>query len=208
MQKVLGMLLSVVAGTVMFSNAALAAEPAKQVPAPQPAKHVVAEGESLSAIATNGSLASWRPIWNANAQLSNPDSLNVGEELVVPQPTEQIADRPLPAGYGEVIAAPVQSVQNNYQSAPVASTRYRSSAVNHGTPADGLAQRVCARESGCNYATNTGNGYYGAYQFDTGTWGGYGGYARADQAPQAVQDAKFAETYARRGCSPWPNTCR
>lgn len=48
--------------------------------------------------------------------------------------------------------------------------------------------RVC--ESGNDYAKNTGNGYYGAYQFSDATWDAWNtGYARADLAPPAVQDA-------------------
>jgi hypothetical protein len=67
-----------------------------------------------------------------------------------------------------------------------------------------LRLRLC--ESGNIYTRNSGNGYYGAYQYDIRTWAGYGGYARADLAPADVQDAKFLETFARRGWSPWP-TC-
>lgn len=63
--------------------------------------------------------------------------------------------------------------------------------------------RAC--ESGGNYRINTGNGYYGAYQYDIGTWGGYGGYPNAAAAPPAVQDQKVRETYLRRGWSPWPH---
>ncbi len=56
-----------------------------------------------------------------------------------------------------------------------------------------------------SYSSNTGNGYYGAYQFDIGTWGGYGGYPNAAAAPPAVQDQKAWETYQRRGWQPWPS---
>lgn len=66
--------------------------------------------------------------------------------------------------------------------------------------------RLRACESGGNYSTNTGNGYYGAYQYDQSTWNNYGGYSTADQAPASVQDQKAQETYAARGASPWP-TC-
>jgi hypothetical protein len=59
-------------------------------------------------------------------------------------------------------------------------------------------------ESGGNYATNTGNGFYGAYQFDLQTWAGYGGYARPDLAPPAIQDAKAQQTQNARGWQPWP----
>ena len=50
-----------------------------------------------------------------------------------------------------------------------------------------LKLRQC--ESGGNYQSNTGNGFYGAYQFLTSTWATLNtGYARADLAPPAVQD--------------------
>lgn len=43
-------------------------------------------------------------------------------------------------------------------------------------------------ESGMNPATNTGNGYYGAFQFSYGTWQSMGtAYERADLAPLEVQ---------------------
>lgn len=43
-------------------------------------------------------------------------------------------------------------------------------------------------ESGMNPTTNTGNGFYGAFQFTISTWNAMGtGYARADLAPLSVQ---------------------
>jgi hypothetical protein len=62
--------------------------------------------------------------------------------------------------------------------------------------------RFC--ESGGDYTRNTGNGFYGAYQYDLGTWANYQGYARPDLAPAAVQDAKARITQAARGWNPWP----
>lgn len=58
-----------------------------------------------------------------------------------------------------------------------------------------------------SYTSNTGNGYYGAYQFDKRTWGKYGGYEVASDAPASVQDEKAWETYKARGWQPWP-TCK
>lgn len=63
-------------------------------------------------------------------------------------------------------------------------------------------------EAGGKATTNTGNGYYGAFQYDLGTWANYGGYARPDLAPFEVQLAKAKETQARRGWSPWPACAR
>lgn len=66
--------------------------------------------------------------------------------------------------------------------------------------------RVC--ESGNNYRINTGNGFYGAYQFDRQTWNGLGFAGRADQASPATQDAAAAKLQSQRGWSPWPACSR
>jgi hypothetical protein len=72
---------------------------------------------------------------------------------------------------------------------------------------DAYAQvRNC--EAGGDYTRNSGNGYYGAYQYNLGTWGNYGGYARPDLAPASVQDEKAHLDVARRGWSPWPSCAR
>ncbi len=168
-------------------------------PAVEPKKHTVAAGESLSMIATSNQLESWRPLWNANANLQNPDHINPGEELIVP--TDPTVDRPLPAGYGEPTPVAVAPSSQGYR-APS-----QGKVVTGSAPSGDILSRIRMRESGGNYATNTGNGYYGAYQYDAGTWNNYGGYRVASDAPPAVQDAKAAETYARRGCNPWPSTC-
>lgn len=58
-------------------------------------------------------------------------------------------------------------------------------------------------ESGGDYAANTGNGYYGGYQFDSGTWDAYGdpAYGEANEAPPSVQDAAAASV----PYDAWPN---
>jgi len=64
------------------------------------------------------------------------------------------------------------------------------------------ALRMC--ESGGNYQTNTGNGYYGAYQFSLATWQslGYTGYPH--QASPATQDEAARRLQARSGWGQWP----
>lgn len=62
--------------------------------------------------------------------------------------------------------------------------------------------RAC--ESGGNYSTNTGNGYYGAYQFDLATWASVGGSGLPSSASPAEQDYRAALLYRRAGSAPWP----
>jgi hypothetical protein len=66
--------------------------------------------------------------------------------------------------------------------------------------------RAC--ESGGNYRTNTGNGYYGAYQFALSTWRGLGYSGRPDQASPATQDAAVRKLQARSGWGQWPACSR
>jgi resuscitation-promoting factor RpfB len=66
---------------------------------------------------------------------------------------------------------------------------------------------VAACESGGNWHINTGNGFYGGLQFDSGTWlsNGGGAYApRADLASREQQIAIATRLYNARGASPWP----
>ncbi len=68
--------------------------------------------------------------------------------------------------------------------------------------------RLRACESGGNYAINTGNGFYGAYQFDRRTWQGLGYPGTANQASPATQDEAAARLQAARGWQPWPACSR
>lgn len=63
---------------------------------------------------------------------------------------------------------------------------------------------IAACESGGNYSTNTGNGFYGAYQFDLQTWQSVGGSGNPANASPAEQDMRASMLYAQRGSSPWP----
>lgn len=62
--------------------------------------------------------------------------------------------------------------------------------------------RVC--ESSDNYRANTGNGFYGAYQFELATWrsNGFSGYPH--EASPATQDQAAQLLFSRRGWQPWP----
>ncbi len=62
--------------------------------------------------------------------------------------------------------------------------------------------RFC--ESTEQYDISTGNGYYGAYQFDLITWVGVGGEGDPSEAPPEEQDARARYLYHLNGWYPWP----
>ena len=61
--------------------------------------------------------------------------------------------------------------------------------------------RMC--ESSNNYAINTGNEHYGAYQFDLATWRSVGGRGYPNRASKAEQDMRALILYRKRGWQPW-----
>src|ERR1041384_3882885 len=68
--------------------------------------------------------------------------------------------------------------------------------------------KVAQCESGGNWSTNTGNGYYGGLQFSASTWRAYGGSGRADQASREEQ-IRVAENVLRsQGIGAWPSCGR
>ena len=51
---------------------------------------------------------------------------------------------------------------------------------------------------------NTGNGFYGKYQFTQSTWAAVGGSGNPAAAPEAEQDRRAAMLLARAGSGQWP----
>jgi resuscitation-promoting factor RpfA len=66
--------------------------------------------------------------------------------------------------------------------------------------------RIC--ESGDNYRLNTGNGYYGAYQFSVRTWQGLGFHGMPEHARAVTQNRAARKLHAMEGWSAWPSCAR
>lgn len=177
----------------------------KTVVAPVPKTYTVQPGDNLSGIATTEQLSSWQPLWDANPGLSDPDLIYPSQQLTVP--TSPTTPRPLPDGY--VSADTNVGAGNGGASGGVAVGSYTQPvrAANYAAGAGGLFARIRQREAGGNYAENTDNGFYGAYQFTIGTWESVGGHGLPSDASPAEQDMRAQTLYNERGCSPWPNTC-
>ena len=69
-------------------------------------------------------------------------------------------------------------------------------------------QRLRQCESGDDYATRTGNGYYGAYQFSRRTWRSLGYQGLPSQADAATQDQAAQALQAKSGWGQWPACSR
>jgi hypothetical protein len=65
-------------------------------------------------------------------------------------------------------------------------------------------EAIAACESGGNPSANTGNGFYGKYQFTMQTWQSVGGTGNPAAASEAEQNRRAAMLYAQAGSSPWP----
>jgi hypothetical protein len=91
------------------------------------------------------------------------------------------------------VAAPAETTEVPVEATAETTTTYSGGAGNS----------TVQCESGGDYSANTGNGYYGGYQFDSGTWDAYGdpAYGEANEAPPAVQDAAAASV----PYDAWPN---
>ena len=73
-----------------------------------------------------------------------------------------------------------------------------------GSSAAAVLERIAQCESGGDPTTDTGNGYYGKYQFSRATWRRMGGSGNPAHASEAEQDQRAAALYAQEGTAPWP----
>jgi len=64
---------------------------------------------------------------------------------------------------------------------------------------------VAQCESGGNWNTNTGNGYYGGLQFSQSTWQAFGGTGSAAAASKSQQIAVAEKVLAAQGWNAWPS---
>jgi hypothetical protein len=147
---------------------------------------------------TPKSIASATAVLAVAAASLGATSPNTGPKLIAKantlSPAPIVASASQPVVTQEVKVAPQVTVTPAVK---------RAAAV-YGLNTGDIFARIRQCESHGNYSTNTGNGYYGAYQYNDSTWGGYGGYQHASDAPASVQDQKAKETYAKRGSQPWP----
>lgn len=114
-----------------------------------------------------------------------------------------------PAPAAPVAAAPPTTFPNAVPSttppaAPPTSSVPAPAASNGDGGAGGVWLQLRECESGDDYRANTGNGYFGAYQFSQQTWTDLGFPGRPDLGPPAMQDAAAQKLQAESGWGQWP----
>lgn len=167
----------------------------------------VRPGDTLSGIA-----ASHRSQWPRLAaynHISNPDLVLVGQVVVIP-----------PASYRGWYIGPAPRARVSYTPPVRVSTiRTHTPQVTYTPPAPapvvshatggGTWACIAQRESGGNAATNTGNGYYGAFQDTISAWrAGGGGPGLPSNYSYSEQLRVNQNLQAQVGWGAWPNTSR
>lgn len=95
--------------------------------------------------------------------------------------------------------------------APAPPTTKPQPALTVGDPNDPATwERLAGCETGgtFDWATNTGNGYWGGLQFSLSSWRSVGGTGYPHQATKATQIAMGQRLHAQGGWSHWPGCAR
>lgn len=170
-----------------------------QAPAAKPPVNITVQpGDSLSKIGTDHA-TTYNRLYDANTQIQDPDMIHPGDTVRIPDPSEQLASRPLPAN------APVEAVQASTQATQTIrrSTAAQPQAV-ASTAGAGVWDQLARCEAGGNWNTNTGNGYYGGLQFTPGSWRAAGGSGLPSEASREEQIARGEVLKAKQGWGAWP----
>jgi len=184
--------------TVKVAQAA--EEPAKPAPAPAPKTVAVQPGDYLEKIAGANQTTSLR-LFYANTGISNPDLIFPNQQLRVPTAEEALAPREVPVN--QSIPAPTP-VATNQASSPAPAPRPVAKA-NYAPSDGGVWDRLAACEAGGNWATNTGNGYYGGLQFSLSSWRAVGGSGLPSNASRDEQIMRGKMLQASSGWGAWPS---
>ena len=140
--------------------------------------------------------------WN-HMDLASP--LDAGWTLQIPPAgwhgaTQSLSGGNNYSGHGDASNAPARHTYT--ASSYTGATSYTSYSPS------GVWACIAAHESGGNPATDTGNGYYGMYQFTLGSWYAAGGTGNPAAASAAEQTAVAERVQQQQGWGAWPVTSR
>lgn len=162
--------------------------------------YTVKLGDTLSRIASRHGLSSWQPLYDANPKIKNPNLIFAGEELVIPSGESSEQHQSWNAS---------QSSARQHSS----STHVRTSSPRHSTSSSASSgsatgntvwDRLAQCESGGNWSTDTGNGFYGGLQFTQSSWSAAGGSGSPHNASRSEQIRVAQRLQQMQGWGAWP----
>jgi hypothetical protein len=179
--------------------------PATPIQVNQERVHAVKSGESLSLLAQAyyHNPDAWVSILKDNPTVTHPDRIEAGTLLKIRyiplavDASESAALQPVeqPVHDSIVLEASQAAIQT---ATPSTVPTAPQNAYIGGPLSEEQLTFLGNCEAGMNPTRNTGNGYYGAFQFSYGTWQRMEtGYERADLAPLEIQKAAVQKLLSR-----------
>ena len=187
--------------TSLLSPAPTPAPKTSQIPPQEMGIYRVKEGDSLQSIAKAkyGSEDYWTNIVADNEIIKDPNLIEKDWELKIEikktdKPKEiniEVVQKSVPQTQAQAveksIIQPTPSVNSSVAQSPTP-TALQTPAATPRSLTEAQINFLGSCESGMTASRNSGNGFYGAFQFTIGTWKSMGtGYERADLAPIEVQ---------------------
>lgn len=153
----------------------------------------VQSGETAAGIAEKNGVTLLDLIQANPVELSNPHLVFEGEVLDIPggNSVSQVA----------LLATPEPSPAPKPEPAP----EPKSAAAPAPAPSGGVWDNLAACESGGNWSTNTGNGFYGGLQFTLSSWAAVGGSGLPSEASKAEQIMRAEQLQSMQGWGAWPS---
>lgn len=154
----------------------------------------VKPGDYLAKIAKMNKTSSLR-LFYANKSIKNPDLIYPNQKLRVPSKSEKLKARTVPSNSQITPKAVAEAAPKARSVAKAAAPAVANSSI---------WDRIAACEAGGNWATNTGNGYYGGLQFSLSSWQAVGGSGLPSNASRSEQIARGQILQSRQGWGAWP----
>jgi len=158
---------------------------------------------AIAAFASNATAAS-APEQAARAELVVARSASLATPADIQVPTVSVA--PTTTTTAAAPATTVAPPPPPTTASPAPQPAERSTAGDPNDPASW--ERLAQCESGGNWATNTGNGYYGGIQFSLASWRNVGGTGYPHEASKETQIEMGKRLYAQGGWGHWPGCTR
>jgi LysM repeat protein len=172
--------------------------------------YTVKSGDTLSRIAGRQGVGSWRSLYDANPDIKNPNLIFPGQRLTIPTGSGQVSHRSFSTGHASARHSQRSSSVQRSSLESTGSQRHRSSSSrSSGSVASGgVWDRLAQCESGGNWSTNTGNGFYGGLQFTQSSWRAAGGSGSPQNASRSEQIRVAQNLQKMQGWGAWPTCSR